>query len=105
MTLIGLGYLAALVISILGLGAIDKKHKLALFTNPAATLISITIAVIIFLAWDLAGIALGIFFIGPATFVTGIELAPELPLEEVFFLILLSYTALVSYRAIERWRK
>lgn len=105
MTLWGLGYLSALVISILGLGAIDKKHRLALFTNPVATIISVFVSVLIFLAWDLAGIALGIFFIGPATFVTGIELAPELPLEELFFLILLCYSALVSYRAIERWRR
>lgn len=105
MTLWGLGYLASLIVSILGLGAIDKKHRLALFSNPVATTISIFVSVFVFLAWDLAGIALGIFFIGPATFVTGIELAPNLPLEEFFFLILLCYSALVSYRVIERWRK
>ena len=36
-----------------------------------------------FLAWDLAGIALGIFFRAENPVSTGIVLAPELPLEEV----------------------
>jgi hypothetical protein len=40
----------------------------------------------------------GIFFRGNAPHLTGITLAPELPLEEVFFLILLSYNALLAYQ-------
>jgi uncharacterized membrane protein len=45
-------YLALLIISILGLIGIDRKHKLALFNNSRATLASIAIAVAVFLVWD-----------------------------------------------------
>ena len=91
-------YLVALVISILGLGLLDLRHDLALKRYPLPTLISVAIGVAVFLIWDLVGIHFGIFFRGDAEHLTGITLAPELPLEEVFFLILLSYNALLAYQ-------
>jgi lycopene cyclase domain-containing protein len=100
--LIAFGYLAALIFSIIGTSLIDKRHGLALFVSPVATIISVFIGVAVFLAWDLVGIELGIFFIGPAEHVSGILIAPELPLEELFFLILLSYSTLIVYRLAER---
>ena len=102
MELISFAYLAALIFSILGTGLIDKRHGLALFVSPIPTIISVFIGVAVFLAWDLVGIELGIFFIGPAEHVTGMLIAPELPLEELFFLILLSYSTLVVYRLAEK---
>ncbi|MBT5248381.1 MAG: lycopene cyclase domain-containing protein, partial [Microbacteriaceae bacterium] len=39
----------------------------------------------------------GVFFRGGGPWMTGILLAPELPLEEVFFLAVLSYSTLLSY--------
>ena len=95
-------YLALLILSILGLGAIDHRHKLALFVNPKATSLSVGIAVGVFLLWDIAGIALGIFFRGDAPHLSGLLLAPELPVEELFFLILLSYNTLLAYLAFAR---
>ena len=100
--LLRFAYLGALVVSILGMGALDFRHKLALPKFPLATLLSLVIGVVIFLAWDLAGIALGIFFRGETIFLSGILMAPELPLEELFFLILLCYTSLVMYLGIAR---
>ncbi|HEY7796942.1 MAG TPA: lycopene cyclase domain-containing protein [Microbacteriaceae bacterium] len=94
--------MAALIFSILGTGLIDRRHGLALFVSPVATFISVFVGVAVFLAWDLVGIELGIFFIGPAEHVSGILIAPELPLEELFFLILLSYSTLVVYRLAEK---
>jgi lycopene cyclase domain-containing protein len=61
------------------------------------------IPVAFFLAWDLAGISSGIFFRGSAAHLTGILLASELPLEEIFFLILLSYSALLLLKAFTRF--
>jgi len=55
--------------------------------------------------WDLIGIALGIFFRGDTANLSGLLLAPELPLEELFFLILLSYNALLVYLGFARWLK
>lgn len=70
--------------------------------SPIATIVAVSVGVAVFLAWDLLGIGLGIFFIGPAEHVSGILIAPELPLEELFFLILLSYSTLVVYRLAEK---
>ena len=91
-------YLMALLFSIMGLGLLDLKHDLALKRYPLPTLLSVGIGVVVFLIWDLVGIHFGIFFRGDAEHLTGITLAPELPLEEVFFLILLSYNALLVYQ-------
>jgi len=98
-------YLAALTVSLLGMGLIDFKHKLALFAQPVRSAITIALAVTVFLIWDLVGISQGIFFRGEGTYLTGIIIAPELPLEEVFFLTLLSYTILIAYLGFEKWRK
>lgn len=91
------GYLAALLVSIAGLAAIDHKRKIALFVHTKATVLSVSIGVVVFLIWDLLGIALGIFFRGDAPHLSGLLLAPELPVEELFFLILLCYNTLLAY--------
>ena len=98
-------YLLALAVSLLGMGLIDFKHKLALFVQPLRTLVTLTISVVVFLIWDLVGIAQGIFFRGSGPYLTGITIAPELPIEEVFFLTLLSYTILIAYLGFAKWRK
>ncbi|MFM1953499.1 MAG: hypothetical protein RL187_708, partial [Actinomycetota bacterium] len=44
------------------------------------------------------------FFRGSGPWMTGILLGPELPLEELFFLIVLSYSTLISYVWAEKRR-
>ena len=51
----------------------------------------LAVGLVFFLVWDLQGIRLGIFFRGETSFMTGWQWAPELPLEEPFFLLLLCY--------------
>jgi lycopene cyclase domain-containing protein len=94
-------YLAALLVSIAGLATLDFKFKLAI-AKSRRYLCLILIPLVFFLTWDLAGISAGIFFRGNATHLTGILLSTELPLEEVFFLILLSYSALLLLKAFTR---
>ena len=94
-------YLGLLLISISGLAALDFKHKLAI-AKTRRYLCMILIPVFFFLMWDLAGISLGIFFRGDASLLTGILLSNELPLEEIFFLILLSYSSLLLLKAFGR---
>ena len=98
-------YLAALTVSLLGMGLIDFKHKLALFAQPVRSAITIAVAVTVFLIWDLVGISQGIFFRGEGPYLTGITIGPELHIEEVFFLTLLSYTILIAYLGFAKWRK
>jgi lycopene cyclase domain-containing protein len=94
-------YLGALLVSITGLATLDFKYKLAI-AKSKKYLCLILIPVAFFLTWDLAGISSGIFFRGNAAHLTGILLSSELPLEEIFFLILLSYSALLLLKASTR---
>ena len=95
-------YGLALLISIAGLSAIDRRFQLALWVEPRRTLAVVALSVVGFLVWDLLGIGLGIFFRGPGPWQSGILIAPELPIEEVVFLTLWSYLSLLLYLAATR---
>ncbi|WP_062531301.1 lycopene cyclase domain-containing protein [Demequina rhizosphaerae] len=95
-------YLAALLVSIAGLAVIDLRYRVAVFDRPRPALLTIAIAVAAFLAWDAAGVGLGIFFIGDAPYLSGVTIAPEVPLEELFFLVLLAYQTLLLWRWLDR---
>lgn len=97
-------YLAGLVVSIAGLATLDARYRIAIFDRPRPALLTIGLAVLVFLAWDAAGVALGIFFIGDSPYLSGIVLAPEVPLEELFFLVLLVYQTLLLWRWLDRRR-
>lgn len=91
-------YLIALVVSITGLVTLDARYRIAIFDRPRPALLTIVIGVAFFLVWDAIGVGLGIFFVGEGPYQTGIMLAPEVPLEELFFLILLVYQTLLLWR-------
>lgn len=95
-------YLAALLISIGGLATLDFKFKLAVGKS-WGYLCLILIPVVFFLVWDVAGINSGIFFRGGAEHVMGLMVYEEMPVEEIFFLILLSYSALLLLKAAMRF--
>lgn len=97
-------YLGALLISLAGLALLDRRFKLAFWFAPKRAALTILAGVIIFLLWDIAGIALGIFLHGDSPYSLPFTLAPELPIEEVFFLTLLCYSALIIYRGVGLWR-
>ena len=98
-------YLAALVISLAGLSVLDWRYRVALFADPRRTVLTVLLAVAFFLVWDGIGVSLGIFFIGDSDYLSGIVVAPEVPLEEIFFLILLTYQTLLLWRAFARKRE
>ncbi|WP_062290471.1 lycopene cyclase domain-containing protein [Demequina phytophila] len=95
-------YLGALLVSIAGLVLLDRRYRVAVFDRPRPALLTVAIAVAFFLAWDAVGVGLGIFFIGDAPYLTGVLLAPEVPLEELFFLVLLVYQTLLLWRWLHR---
>jgi lycopene cyclase domain-containing protein len=95
-------YLAGLIFSIIGLGLFDWRFNLGFSTNKKAATLATLLPLIFFLIWDGAGIALGIFFRGETSHLTGILVAPELPIEELFFLFLLNYTTLTIFITVKR---
>lgn len=95
-------YLAALCISLLGLGLLDWRYRVALWDQPRRTALTLLLGVVLFVVWDAIGIGLGIFFRGDGPYMTGLLVAPELPIEELLFLTLLVYQTLLVWRALDR---
>jgi len=102
---VSLLYLLALVVALTGMVMLDRRFRLFFWASPKRAAIVLVVGVAFFLVWDLAGIGLGIFFRGETSFMTGLQVAPELPLEEVFFLTLLCYLAMNLYGAASKRRR
>jgi len=98
----GLVYLGALLVSLAGLAVLDRRFGLAFWYDARRSAWTVGLGVVGFLLWDLAGLALGIFARGDSPHMTGVLLAPELPLEEAFFLALLCYVGLLAWRWFDR---
>ena len=87
-------YLAFLLLTLVCMVICDHRWKLAFFLDATrAGLISI-VTVGLFLVWDALGILNAVFYRGDSPYMLGIELAPELPLEEPIFLFFLTYLTL-----------
>ena len=99
-------YPVALAIALTGMVMLDRRFTLFFWKDARRASVVLVVGVLFFLVWDVAGIGLGIFFRGETNFMTGLQIAPELPLEEVFFLILLCYLTMNAYAAagnLIRW--
>lgn len=95
-------YLGAILFSTFGMAMLDRRFGLAFWKDARRAAIAIAVGVGLFIVWDIFGIALGIFFSGHSAFMSGIYLAPEFPIEELFFLIFLCYFTLIVYRLAEK---
>lgn len=95
-------YLVALLISLGCMVLLDRRFSLFFWRDARRASIVLLSGVLFFLLWDLAGIGLGIFYRGESPFLIGLHLAPELPIEEVFFLALLGYLTMNVYGAFTR---
>jgi lycopene cyclase domain-containing protein len=100
-------YLLALLVSLTGMVVLDWRFTLFFWAHWRRATVVLVAGLAFFVAWDLAGIDAGVFFRGASPFITGIQIAPELPLEEVFFLTLLCYLTMNLFefagRAISGW--
>jgi len=97
-------YLLALLISLTGMVVLDRRFTLFFWRDARRAGIVLAVGVLFFLVWDFFGVGLGIFFRGETDFMTGLLIAPEIPLEEVFFLALLCYLTMNLYGALTRSR-
>ncbi|KHL03259.1 lycopene cyclase domain-containing protein [Sinomonas humi] len=97
-----MAYLSCLLLAAACLGALDRRFRLFLWRTPRAAALVLAAGVVFFLAWDAAGIAAGVFEHAPTPLATGLMLAPELPLEEPFFLAFFCYTAMLLFAGAER---
>lgn len=95
-------YLGGLLLSIAGLVFLDLRLKLFLGAAPRRAAAVLAIGVAGFLLWDAAGVGLGIFFEGRGGLLVGVDLAPQIPLEELFFLVLLCLSAMEAFVLAQR---
>ena len=97
-----LAYLGAIAFAALGTGAIDAHYRLALFRDARRTLLAVLITAAVMLAFDLTAIATGNFRLGASPWMTGVEVLPHLPIEELGFIVFLAYVSLVALAGAER---
>jgi lycopene cyclase domain-containing protein len=96
-------YLIALLVALAGMVVLDRRYRLFFWRDARRATIVLAVGLVFFLGWDLAGIGLGIFFRGETAFMTGLQIAPELPVEEPLFLVLLGYLAMNLYGFLQGW--
>jgi lycopene cyclase domain-containing protein len=87
-------YLVALLISLTGMVVLDRRFELFFWRDRRRAAIVLPVGVLFFLIWDVVGVGTGVFFRGQTAFMTGVQVWPEIPLEEVFFLTLLCYVTM-----------
>lgn len=95
----GVVYLAGLLVALTGMMLLDRRFRFFYWANAKRAVIVHVIGIVFFLVWDVYGIGQGLFFRGETSFMTGILLGPELPLEELFFLALLTYMTMNLFAA------
>jgi lycopene cyclase domain-containing protein len=95
-------YLAALVVAIGCMVLIDRRFGLVFWRDARRAAMVLIGGLLFFLVWDFFGIGLGIFFRGETSIMTGVLLAPELPLEEPFFLLFLCYLTMVLITGVDQ---
>lgn len=88
-------YLGCLLVAAAALVLLDRRFSLVFWRRPQRAALVIACGLVFFLAWDVLGIAFGVFARGRSAFMTGVELAPQLPLEEPVFLAFLCYLTLL----------
>lgn len=93
----GFLYLGALLVSLAGMAVLDLRFRLVLWRAPRRALLVLAVGIAFFLLWDVAAIASGHYRAGQSEAMTGIMLAPELPLEELVFITFLCYFTLVMH--------
>ncbi len=95
-------YLATLAVALTGMVMLDRRFRLFFWRDARRAAIVLLAGLVFFVAWDLSGIGLGIFFRGETSFMTGLVLSPEFPLEELFFLTLLCYLTMNLFGFLSR---
>jgi lycopene cyclase domain-containing protein len=91
-------YLAVLLAGLACMGLMDRRWRLVLWADLRRGLTVLSVGVVGFLVWDLLAVHAGFYRRGGAGIVTGVQVAPGVPLEEVFFVLFLCYVTLVLHR-------
>ncbi|QDZ15627.1 lycopene cyclase domain-containing protein [Humibacter ginsenosidimutans] len=95
-------YLAALLGASGCLCLLDARWRLFFWRAPVRAAVVTVVVTVFLLLWDAAGIAAGIFLRGHSPLTTGVQLAPQLALEEPVFLAFLVYLVAILLFGVRR---
>ena len=90
-------YLGSLVAVLGCLVLMDHRWRLFFWADARRAWVVFAAGFAFFLAWDLAALELGLYERGRSEFMTGLEIAPDLPVEELFFVAFLPYLTMVLH--------
>lgn len=96
-------YLLVLLALLGCMALLDARFELFFWDRPRPAAIVLVAGLVFFLAWDLVAIDAGIFLHGETSLMTGVMLSDQLPLEEAFFLVFLSYQTMILFTGILKW--
>ncbi|PFG39122.1 lycopene cyclase domain-containing protein [Georgenia soli] len=96
-------YLACLLVSLGCMVLLDRRFRLFLFADPRRGALVLGVGVVFFLLWDLVAIGLGFYGRGQGEALSGVELLPHLPVEELVFITFLCYLTMVLYGLFTRF--
>lgn len=99
-----MAYLIVLIVSLAGFAILDRKFSLVFWRDAKWAAITVLIGVAFFAVWDVAGIWANIFSTGSSKYITGIMIASDFPIEELFFLTLLCYQTLIFWEFLKKRR-
>lgn len=100
--MIALLYLATLLVVIGCMALLDRRFALVFWADARRAAVVLGVGIVVFLLWDVAAIVAGFYHRGDSPAMTGILLAPELPLEELVFITFLCYLTLVLHGLVGR---
>jgi lycopene cyclase domain-containing protein len=95
-------YLLALVAVLGCMAATDHRWRLFFWADARRAWAVFAVGFAFFLVWDLVALELALYERGRSEYMTGIEVAPELPLEELFFVAFLPYLTMVLHGLLVR---
>jgi lycopene cyclase domain-containing protein len=96
-------YLGTLLLALACMAVMDHRWRLVLWADVRRGVAVLLTGVVLFLAWDLLAVHLGFYRRGETGIMTGVQITPGVPLEEVFFILFLCYVTLVLHRLLHRF--
>jgi len=96
-------YLACLLVPLGCMVLLDHRFRLFLFADARRGALVLGVGIAFFLLWDLVAIGLGFYGRGQGAALSGVELLPHLPVEELVFITFLCYLTMVLHGLVSRF--
>ena len=96
-------YLLTLLAALACMGLVDRRWRLLLWADPKRAVVVLAAGVALFLAWDVAALRFGLYRRGDSRWMSGLEVARDLPVEELFFVLFLCYLTMVLHRLVSHF--